>query len=86
MKRKCLLLATIAGLCSSHVYAATDIEVLVARTGSVLNAEALAIIDELNDLMENSDISARNFRNANTNVTHVEQVSCGGTNVNSLLT
>lgn len=64
--------------------AAQPIEVLVARGSGASSGLALSIVDELNDIAENSELLGMQFVNANT-ATSVESAPCSGTNTTLLL-
>ena len=71
-------------LLSAPAFAIQPIKVLVAKTSGVPTTHAASMIDQIDDLMDKSGLSDRNFVYANY-TGYVEEISCDGTTKDKLL-
>lgn len=70
---------------TSSSYALEPIKVLVARTGTVSDAQALPMLIQLNNMMSNSSLGGLQFINAKNTSPLVYPVTCLGTNGQTLI-
>ena len=78
MKRTTATILSLLTLFSTQAIAIAPVKVLVAKSSGVTDSQALRMLDHLNDLMDNSGLSTREFVNANT-ATFVASTTCSGT-------